>query len=173
MNFNKMVMVVSVAVAGFVFFGCQGGYSDNEIGLRKSTLLSEEAKITKFDYNGKAAGESVLIERAFENAPPMISHSVEDMLPITRENNSCTSCHLPEVAEAVGAIPMPKSHFYDFRKKKDLRGQMDENRFNCVICHATQVNAAPLVVNRFAPDFRQENGNTKSNLIDIINEGVN
>ena len=51
--------------------------------------------------------------------------------------------------------------------------EMDETRFNCVICHATQVNAAPLVVNKFAPDFRQENGSTKSNLLDIVNEGVN
>lgn len=173
MNFNKMIKVASLAVVGFAFFGCQSGTSDNEIGLRKSTLFNEEVQVTKYDYNGKVAGESELIERAFENAPPMISHSVEDMLPITKESNACTSCHLPEIAEAVGAIPMPKSHFYNFRKNKDLRGQMDENRFNCVICHATQVNAAPLVVNQFAPDFRQENGNTKSNLIDIINEGVN
>lgn len=102
----------------------------------------------------------------------MISHSVEDMLPITKENNACTSCHLPDIAQAVGAIPMPKSHFYNFRQKVDLKEQMDENRFNCVICHATQVEAAPLVGNRFAPDFRQENGNTKSNLIDVLNEGV-
>lgn len=173
MNFNKTIMVVSVAVAGFIFLGCQGGYSENEIGLRKSTLFNENVKVSAFDYNGKAAGESELIDRAFENAPPMISHTTEDMLPITKENNSCTSCHLPEMAAAVNATPMPKSHFYNFRKNKDLKEQMDENRFNCVICHTTQVNAAPLVVNKFEPDFRQENGSTKSNLIDIVNEGVN
>lgn len=174
MSFNKVMVVVSAAVAGFIFLGCQsGGYSDNEIGLRKSTLLSENVQMTKFDYDGKAAGESELIDRAFENAPPMISHSVEDMLPITKENNACTSCHLPEVAGATNATPMPKSHFYNFRLKADLKGQMDENRFNCVICHATQVDAAPLVVNKFSPDFRQKNGSAKSNLIDVVNEGVN
>lgn len=169
---RKIRIIASVAVAGLVFLGCQSGYSENEMGLRKTTLFSEGAQIQAFNYQGKAAGESVLIERAFENAPPMISHSVEDMLPITKDNNSCTTCHLPEVAEAVKATPMPKSHFYNFRAKKDLKQQMDENRFNCVICHTTQVDAPPLVVNKFVPNFRQENGNTKSNLLDIVNEGV-
>ena len=173
MNFNKVMMFVGLAVAGLTFLGCQSGVGENEMGLRKSTLFSEDAQIAKFDYVGKAAGESELIDRAFENAPPMISHTTEDMLPITKENNSCTSCHLPEMAAAVNATPMPKSHFYNFRTNKDLKGEMDETRFNCVICHATQVNAAPLVVNKFAPDFRQENGSTKSNLLDIVNEGVN
>lgn len=42
MNFNKIIMVASAVVAGFVFFGCQSGYSDEELGLRKSTLFSEE-----------------------------------------------------------------------------------------------------------------------------------
>ena len=102
----------------------------------------------------------------------MISHNLDGMLPITRDNNACTSCHLPEIAEAVAATPMPKSHFYNFRENKNLDGQMDENRFNCVICHTTQVDAPPLVGNNFKADFRQEEGSSKSNLLDVINEGV-
>ncbi|MBX7490945.1 nitrate reductase cytochrome c-type subunit [Helicobacter turcicus] len=174
MNIKKFALA-SLAVAGLIFLGCKAGqsYGENEIGLRKSTLFNEDAKIERIDYSGKAAGESELIERAFENAPPMISHNVEDMLPITKENNSCTSCHLPGVAEAVAATPMPKSHFYNFRDNVDMKENMDETRFNCVICHATQVSATPLVENKFTPDFRKENGNIKSNLLDVINEGVN
>lgn len=174
MNIKKNILV-SLAIAGLILVGCQTnqGYSENDLGLRKSTLFSENAKIERIDYSGKAAGESELIERAFENAPPMISHSVDDMLPITKESNSCTSCHLPGIAEAVSATPMPKSHFYNFRNNVDMKEDMDEARFNCVICHATQVSAPPLVKNKFMPDFREENGNVKSNLLDVINEGVN
>lgn len=170
----KTIIVAGVGTLALVFLGCKSmqSYSSEEIGLRKTTLFSEEAQIDTYDYSGKAAGESQLIERAFENAPPMIPHNLDGLLPITKDNNSCTSCHLPEIAEAVAATPMPKSHFYDLRNNKDLQGQMDENRFNCVACHATQVDAPPLVGNNFKADFRQENGNAKSNLLDILNEGV-
>ncbi len=173
---KKKIMALVAAIAGFVFFGCGAdqGYGENDIGLRKSTLFSENVNIERIDYTGKAAGESTLIERSFENAPPMISHTTDGMLPITKDSNSCTSCHLPDVAAAVMATPMPKSHFYDFRKKAAIKnGGMDETRFNCVICHATQANAKPLVGNNFTPNFRQEQGREKSNLIDVVNEGVN
>ncbi|EES89805.1 nitrate reductase cytochrome c-type subunit [Helicobacter canadensis] len=173
MNF-KTIMIAGASTLALIFIGCKSmqGYSAEEIGLRKTTLFSEEAQIQAYDYSGKAAGESELIERAFENAPPMIPHNLDGMLPITRDNNSCTGCHLPGIAEAVGATAMPKSHFYDLRNNKDLHEEMDENRFNCVICHTTQVNAAPLVENNFKADFRQDDGNTRSNLLDILNEGV-
>ncbi|CAM2781029.1 nitrate reductase cytochrome c-type subunit [Helicobacter burdigaliensis] len=174
MNYKK-VFLASMALA-LIFFGCQAGkqgISEEELGLRKSTLFNEEANIQAFDYeDAKAAGESTLLQRSFENAPPLISHSVEGLLPITKENNSCTSCHLPEIAEAVGAISMPKSHFYNFRTHKDLKEKMDENRFNCVACHVPQVNAEPLVKNNFSPEFRQKDGVSKSNLLDVLNEGV-
>lgn len=168
------VMKISIFLSMLIFVGCSvGGVSDNDIGLRKSSLFSEDSAIKAYDYNLKAAGESTLIDRAFENAPPMIPHNVDDMLPITKKNNSCTSCHLPDIAEAVNATPMPKSHFYSFRENVDLKGAMDESRFNCVACHATQVNAQPLVGNKFMPNFREADSNKKSNLLDVLNEGVN
>lgn len=156
-----------------LLLGCQGkSYSDEELGLRKSTIFNENAQIEAYNYEGKVAGESTLIERAFENAPPMIPHSVDDMLPITQDNNACVACHAPEMAEAMNATAMPKSHFYNFRTNKDLGAQMDESRFNCVICHTTQVDAPPLVENKFTPNFRKDNGESKSNLLDVLNEGV-
>lgn len=169
------IALISTGALAMLFWGCQGtksGYSDEEMGLRKTTLLNENLKIESYDYSGKSAGESQLIERSFENAPPMISHSTEDMLPITKDSNACLSCHLPDMAAAVNAVPMPKTHFYNFRSNKNLGASMDENRFNCVICHATQVDATPLVQNNFAPNFRKSDGRNKSNLIDVVNEGV-
>ncbi len=65
--------------------------------------------------------ESKVIQRSsFENAPPLIPHDVEGMLDMTKENNACTGCHMPEVAEAVKATPIPKSHFFDMRTQKVL-----------------------------------------------------
>jgi|GEM_PF-6071005 len=67
MNFKKVAMM-SIAVLGIIFLGCQGlkSYSEDELGLRKTTLFNENATIEAYDYSGKVAGESMLIERAFE-----------------------------------------------------------------------------------------------------------
>lgn len=172
--------------------------SEESLGLRKTNLYTEDTTVgDKTVYNQKVAGESVLIERAFENAPPMISHSVEGMLPITINNNMCTSCHLPGVAEAMNATAIPKSHFTDFRPDTSLSedgrivkdGKIVSNtsdvkitstsldslagsRFNCSACHAPQSMETAAPTNNFQGEFRSVGLNSKSNLIDNINEGV-
>ena len=107
--------------------------------------------------------ELVQNKRAFENAPPMIPHDTEGMLPITIDNNQCTSCHDPMVAESMGATPIPKSHFTSFREDVniDKKGELQRDgkvvangsdlktiikpldhlsnaRFNCSVCYAPQ-----------------------------------
>ncbi len=59
--------------------------SEEELGLRK-TSIHDEAKVkpVEFSYSKDAPGTSKKIERAFLNAPPMIPHSVEGLIPITK-----------------------------------------------------------------------------------------
>ena len=52
------------------------------------------------------------IDRAYQNAPPMIPHDVEGMLNITRDNNACIGCHDAAVAESMGTTPIPKITLY-------------------------------------------------------------
>ncbi len=188
------------AVTTIFIVGCSNNQtmSEESIGLRKTDLYSENTTVAdKTEYIKKVAGESQVIERAFENAPPMIPHDVEGMIPITINNNSCTGCHVPGVAESLNATPIPKSHFTDFRPDTSLakdgkivkEGKVIDNtsdiktvgkslenlsgsRFNCTLCHAPQSIATKAPKNNFEADFRGTNLNTKSNLIDNINEGV-
>ena len=91
--------------------------SEEALGLRKTNLY-KEAKNTqgiKADYDRPAPGSSTKFERAYVNAPPMIPHSVEGLLPIKQNNNQCLGCHMPEVAVAVKATPIPKTHFTNYR----------------------------------------------------------
>ena len=44
----------------------------------------------------------------------MIPHDTEGMLPITIDNNQCTSCHDPMVAESMGATLFQNHTFYKF-----------------------------------------------------------
>ena len=94
-----MGSLLSIVVAT----GCavSQSYNEEELGLRKVDLYSEKTVVAEStSYSTVAAGESKVIQRSFENAPPMIPHDVEGMLDMTKENNACTGCHLPEVAEA-------------------------------------------------------------------------
>ncbi len=188
---DKMA-VVSIAAA-------KGTISEESLGLRKTNLYTEKSETVgeKATYGKAAAGTSKKFERAYENAPPMIPHDVEGMLPIKIGNNACTGCHMPEVAPSMGATPIPKSHFASFRPVTTIakngavvkEGKAVKNtsdfktvvhkldklsnaRFNCSQCHAPQSTGAPLVENTFTPDFLSKDGKNSSNLIDTINEGV-
>ncbi len=165
-----MVSLLGVMVAS----GCavSQSYNEEELGLRKVDLYSEKSVVGEpTSYSTVSAGESKVIQRSFENAPPLIPHDVEGMLDITKDSNACVSCHLPEVAEAVKATPIPKSHFFDMRTQKVLT-EMSQARYNCSACHVPQSANEPLVQNNFKPDYRKESEKSRSNLIDNLNEGV-
>ena len=97
--------------------------TEEALGLRKTDLYSEEKDTTgvQADYSRPAPGASTKFERAFVNAPPMVPHSVEGLLPIKQGNNQCLGCHMPEVAAAVKATPIPVSHFTNYRPKTVLK----------------------------------------------------
>jgi len=175
MIFNTILFGVLVfALAGCLTTASEKTYSSEDIGLRKTSLFDEgDINLAGVQYISTPAGESKLIERAFENAPPLISHDVEDMMEITKDLNMCTSCHLPEVAVPLNATSMPKSHFLSMITGKDLGDQMDEARYNCTTCHIPQaVGLDPLVKNSFDPNFRNKASEFQSNLADILNEGI-
>lgn len=200
MRLTNIALGFATAAAIFVA-GCsanQKTVSEESLGLRTTDLYTENTTVAdKTMYKTTAAGQSTKIERAFENAPPMIPHSVDGMLPITINNNQCVSCHMPEIATSVGATAVPKSHLTDLRPQTSLaedgkivkNGMKVENtsdfvvgktetgtalegaRFNCSQCHAPQ-SEGQLVKNTFQADFRTADDTKSSNLIDNINEGV-
>lgn len=196
----KNKMLLSIVLVGLVLNGGYANsktYSEEELGVRKSDLYEERIELKdKLEYPDIAPGESKLIERSFENAPPLISHSVEGLLPITKDYNSCLGCHAPEIASMIDSISVPKSHLLSYRPVVKMKGDkvirdgkayanssdlltvsheragVSSDRYNCSQCHVAQTDNAPLVKNNFSPEFRGEDGAAKSNLADILNEGV-
>ena len=47
-----------------------------------------------------------------------------------------------------------------------------QGRFNCSQCHAPQSTNKLVVKNNFKPDYQSENSKSKSNLLDVLNTGV-
>ena len=198
-------IALSIITVGIFAVGCastNGSVSDESLSLRKANVQSESAVTPqKISYAKPAPGEAKKIERSYDNAPPLIPHSVEGLVPITRNNNSCLGCHMPEVAPSVHATPIPKSHFMNFRpteiiakngkliKKGDIvarpnggandvfatptHGKLYAGRFNCTQCHVAQSNAKPLVGNTFTPDYMNKKQMNQSNLVNTFDQGVN
>ena len=167
--------------------------TEKVFGLRKTDLYSEEDTVgEEAKYSKAAPGTSQRIERAFQDAPPMIPHDVEGMLPIKTGNNQCVSCHMPEAAKASGAVPLPKSHFTDFRPKHNYDGKMftqavdshknevaikeldklSMSRFNCTQCHAPQSTAKLIVSSTFEGGFTSEDGKSGSSWSDNMTDDL-
>ncbi len=177
---NHQRIVIAVMGAAFVILSAAGApadekkaVSEEQMGIRKGTLTDEtKVKPAHGEYGKAEPGKSKPLGRAFENSPPLIPHDLTGMLPIAETNNACLNCHLPEEALAIGATPMPKSHFFDMDTGKDLKGTMDGKRYNCMQCHVPQVNIPEPIKNTFKADFRSSKSKTSSNLLDTLNEGV-
>jgi cytochrome c-type protein NapB len=155
--------------------------------------LGENVVTPKVKYSDAAPGTAKKIKRAFQDAPPMIPHSVEGLLPITKDNNQCLGCHMPDVAPSVGATPIPVSHFTNFRPKSSyaLKGvntsdgtlkhvsikkqkELYQGRFNCTQCHAPQSEGDLAVANNFVPDYTSADGAHKSSWNGTkLMEGIN
>ncbi|MFA5721848.1 MAG: nitrate reductase cytochrome c-type subunit [Aliarcobacter sp.] len=199
LKFALILIIAGTFTACFNSNNSQTKSQENKsFGLRDADLLDETKVVSdETKYLTDPAGASTKIKRAFENAPPMISHDVEGMLPITIDNNQCIMCHDPMLAESMGATAIPKSHFTNFRedvnidKKGQLQrdGKIVENssdiktvvkpldhlsnaRFNCSACHAPQSQSEIVPKNNFVTEFRSSDLNDKSNLLDVIEEGV-
>ncbi|MCK5854207.1 MAG: nitrate reductase cytochrome c-type subunit [Sulfurovaceae bacterium] len=168
--------------------------TESVLGLRKTDLYSESNDTfgDKAEYSKSAPGTSQRIERAFQDAPPMIPHSVEGMLPIKTGNNQCIGCHMPEVAKGMGAVPLPKSHFTNFRPAHKFDGKQFEkvidnqknevsiktseklshSRFNCTQCHAPQSTAKLAVSNTFEGGFSEKDGKSGSTWFEHMNDDL-
>lgn len=169
-----MRKIILFALVFTLFIGCVKNdkfISSQEFGLRKD-IANEDLKLIDINWSKQPAGMSKKYARSYENAPPLIPHDLEGLLPITKDLNMCVTCHMPEIAQSVGAVAIPKSHLVDLRTNTDLNGELEAARYNCDQCHVPQANIDPIVANKFNAAFRKRQSMQSSNLFEIINEGV-
>lgn len=166
----KKLLLVSVSAALLI---AANKIDDSNLSFRSDIMDENKVELVDINYSSKAPGESTRFDRAFENAPPLIPHDLEGLLPITLEVNMCLTCHLPEYAKDVNSTALPKSHFVDLRTGDEHSfEELEAARYNCDQCHVPQANVNPLVQNKFDAIFRDESSKHRSNLLDILNQGV-
>jgi len=190
----KKLLGLSTIAAVLLTVGC-GAAQKAQVVDESQLGYGDLGTPPKVEYSKAAPGTSKRFARSYENAPPLIPHTIEGMVPITLKQNACLQCHMPSVAQSVGATPMPPTHFKDFffdtkkelieqgvyedekaykarlaklAKKEDIAPQ----RYNCVQCHVPQANAKPLVENTFKPEYRNPEAKHKSMLHKNLMEGA-
>lgn len=187
---------ISILFLIFAFISCTSNKSNNDLidedklGIIDADVKSEETNFKeKAKYNVVIPGSGAKVERAFENAPPLIPHTTQGFFPIKIDQNICLSCHMPEEAKTTGAISLPETHFMDLRPQPveengeyTIKGnetlivkhkeKLNNSYFNCSQCHVPLTNVQVDIENLFTPEFREKFGLEKSNLDKTIDEGI-
>jgi cytochrome c-type protein NapB len=200
-------ITIGLATSAFLLVGCSntGTNAQSNADVVKPTiteanlgyrgtdnLLKEDVVPPAVAYHSAAPGTSKKFKRAYQDAPPMIPHDTTGMLPITKDNNQCLMCHMPDMAASMGATPIPVSHFTNFRPATAVKGseilkngkaikntsseklanvsiKVDKDgqhlyagRFNCSQCHAPQATNKLVDESHFTPVYTDPDGAHKS-----------
>ena len=193
MKLGKLTLAITLATSIFMASNNTKIIDADPIGLRKVELLSEDkAAPSETKYGTSAPMSGYKIERAYQNAPPMIPHDVEGLMEITPDNNACIGCHEAAVAPSMNATPIPKSHYINFRPKDKLEGDnfvkgadnmknevsikpidtISSARFNCTACHAPQSTGELAVENTFKPTYTRKDGKEKSTWDQVLTDDL-
>ncbi len=141
MKMKKMSAMLMVALSAALF--TTAAVSGSVVSLRGDQGIDAMSK--KPDRTKVMTVEGG-IERSFEKQPPMVPHKV-DKYRIDLRNNGCMKCHSEKTYEKEKAPKVGDSH-YVTRDGKTL-DSLSSRRYFCNQCHATQMNAQPLVKNTF------------------------
>lgn len=149
---NRLGLGLFAGLAVLSFYGCattvqDAGIPDDSLGLSKASVYDVPAPAT-FEYSQVDPGASKSLGASYHTAPPQIPHTINDFVPVTRDNNMCVACHnTPDLIgsklEKGQATPAPRSHYVE--KTNDLY----MGRWNCVQCHRPQANVPLLVESEF------------------------
>jgi cytochrome c-type protein NapB len=147
---TSIIAVFALALAAGVAQAAEKGLSEEQMGLSRSQVTADPDPAA-FEYRQADPYSGGVLPRAYVGAPPQVPHSLDGLVPITRDSNMCISCH--QQPDQVGKkkvkgqpTALPKSHYTDVKNNALYMG-----RYNCTQCHTPQANVKSLVGNTFRP----------------------
>jgi cytochrome c-type protein NapB len=119
---------------------------DSQVSLRKTSVFDV---VTPRPFGFDSPGAALTIPPLpGSGMPPMISHTVDEYLPLTAKANECLDCH--DKPDRIGkpvasgkARPAPANHYVSRGGAPALAGA----QYNCMACHAPQADVPALVRN--------------------------
>ena len=151
MNVRRMFVATSVALVAAAGAVTSQATDESSLGLSKTSVFDNPTPVAPV-YDAPPPGVPVTApERYFPGAPPVIPHSIEGLVPITSQNNTCLGCH--DKPDLIGKknkgvpTPMTASHYSSPWTKDKPAQKVSGSRYSCDQCHAPQSDAKPLVKN--------------------------
>ncbi len=95
---------------------------------------------------GNPENKDVRRERSYSMQPPTIPHKI-DNYQVDKNVNACLTCHSRGRAPLTQAVAVSVSHYMD--RDGNFLAEISPRRYFCEQCHVAQVDARPLVENRF------------------------
>jgi len=111
--------------------------------MRGKTPVADETKPPPL---GNAENNDERRERVYSMQPPTIPHKI-DNYQLDLNANACLGCHSRGRAPVTRAVAVSVSHYMD--RDGNFLAEISPRRYFCEQCHVTQVDAKPLVGNRF------------------------
>ena len=134
---SRFAILIAILISGIVF-------AEEPVvkPIRGKTPIPE----TNPSESYRTEKHDQLVPRNHKWQPPIIPHNVKGY-QITRNVNTCMTCHSRTASKETGATPVAKSHYVD-RDGKELPN-ISTRRYFCLQCHTPQLDAQPLVGNTF------------------------
>lgn len=132
-------MTATLVASITLIAGC--ATTEKMVSARGTDVAAADTGFAAKEYTGKKPGLQKPIARTFKEQPPLIPHATTNFDDVTLEENQCMSCHGPEKYQEKKAPKLGESHF----KGK----QVSMARYQCIMCHVPQTDAAPLVDSTF------------------------
>lgn len=141
----------SLALAAFLasIIGCAAAVGPTSMRGIEISAPDRASPERVFTTKMPGVGQPSLIARSFPQQPPMVPHTVDQYVPLTMEENACLDCHITTELRGQPVPQMGDSHFSKTAKRRDGGPALSMDRFQCDTCHVAQVDAKPLVDNKF------------------------
>lgn len=149
----KRTVTIVAALTTALLLGCAQQFAGIK-SMRGDDVAAADPAAPMREYKGEKPGLQQKIARSFQDQPPVIPHAMTNFDEITLEENQCMSCHSREKYKEKNAPVVGDSHFVDPISGK-VQAKMSMARHNCTLCHVPQVDAPPLVDNRFVGYIKQ------------------
>ncbi|WP_275098705.1 nitrate reductase cytochrome c-type subunit [Sedimenticola hydrogenitrophicus] len=137
---KKVIVTLLVAMVTLVF---AGGAFSGVTSLRGDRDLTADADENPMRKQVITEGG---VERSYKIQPPVIPHKI-DKETINLKTNTCMKCHSEKTYEQKKAPKVGDSHYV--ARDGNVLETISTRRYFCNQCHTPQLNAEPIVTNRF------------------------
>jgi len=138
-----LLLVAAGATAQTAQVGGTRGTAVHSDSMRGPTAIADETKPPPLT---NPENKDVRRERVYSMQPPTIPHKI-DNYQIDKNVNMCLNCHSRGRAPLTQAVAVSVSHYMD--RDGNFLAEVSPRRYFCEQCHVAQVEAKPLVENRF------------------------